>query len=86
MLENALIEEMQISDAQNVRGLTKWVKSLFSNTFSSINHGGWLSEPFSVFRLLSFSSLSHSDNQSQSTTKFYNSFKADVRGNVLTLT
>ena len=23
MLENALIEEMQISDAQNVRGLTK---------------------------------------------------------------
>ena len=27
---------------------TKWVKTLFSNTFSSINHGGWLSEPFNV--------------------------------------
>ena len=27
---------------------TKWVKTLFSNTFSSINHGGWLSEPFKV--------------------------------------
>ena len=23
---------------------TKWVKTLFSNTFSSINYGGWLSE------------------------------------------
>ena len=31
-------------------------------------------------RPLSFISLSHSDNQSESTTKFYNSFKADVGG------
>ena len=42
-------------------------------------------------RSLSFISLSHSDNQSESATKFYNSFKADVGGgggggNVLTLT
>ena len=37
-------------------------------------------------RPLSFISLSHSDNQSESATKFYNSFKADVGGNVLTLT
>ena len=34
-------------------------------------------------RPLSFISLSHSDNQSESATKFYNSFKADVGGNVL---
>ena len=39
-----------------------------------------------VDRPLSFISLSHSDNQSESVTKFYNSFKADVGGNVLTLT
>ena len=41
-----------------------------------------------VFRTrpLSFISLSHSDNQSESATKFYNSFKADVGGYVLTLT
>ena len=37
-------------------------------------------------RPLLFISLSHSDNQSESATKFYNSFKADVEGNVLTLT
>ena len=59
---------------------TKWVKTFFSNTFSSINHGAWLSEPFSIFRPLSFSSLLHSDNKSESTTKFYNTFKADVGG------
>ena len=35
-------------------------------------------------RPLSFISLSH--NQSESATKFYNSFKTDVGGNVLTLT
>ena len=29
--------------------------------------------------------LSHSDNQSQPATKFYNSFKVDVGGTVLTL-
>ena len=34
---------------------------------------------------LQTSSLSHSNYQSQSTTKFYNSSKADVEGNVLTL-
>ena len=27
---------------------TKWVKTLFSNTFSSINYGDWLSEPFNI--------------------------------------
>ena len=32
------------------------------------------------YRPLSFISLSHSDNQSESATKVYNSFKADVRG------
>ena len=37
-------------------------------------------------RPLSFISLSHSDNQSESATKIYNSFKADVGGDVLTLT
>ena len=37
-------------------------------------------------RPLSFISLLHSDNPSESATKFYNSFKADVGGNVLTLT
>ena len=37
-------------------------------------------------RPLLFISLSHSDNQSESATKFYNSFKADVEGNMLTLT
>ena len=37
-------------------------------------------------RPLPFISLSHSDNQSESTTKFYNSYKADVVGNVLTPT
>ena len=31
-------------------------------------------------RSLLFISLSHSDNQSESVTKFYNSFKADVGG------
>ena len=31
-------------------------------------------------RPLSFVSLSHSDNQSESATKFYNSFKADLGG------
>ena len=31
-------------------------------------------------RPLSFVSLSHSDNQSESATKFYKSFKADVGG------
>ena len=41
---------------------------------------------FSGNRPLSFILLLHSDNQSESTTKFYNSSKADVRGNVLTLT
>ena len=30
--------------------------------------------------------MSHSDNQSESTTKFYNFSKADVVGNVLTMT
>ena len=34
-------------------------------------------------RPLSIISLSHSDNQSESATKFYNSIKADVGGNVL---
>ena len=34
----------------------------------------------------SFTSLTHSDNQSEATTMFYNSSKADVRENVLTLT
>ena len=37
-------------------------------------------------RPLSFISLSHSDNQSESTAKFYNSSKVDVGGNMLTLT
>ena len=37
-------------------------------------------------RPLSFISLSHSDNQSESATKFHNSCKADVVGDVLTLT
>ena len=38
-------------------------------------------------RALPFISLSHSDNLSESATKFYNSFKADVGGgNVLILT
>ena len=37
-------------------------------------------------RPLSFISLSHNDNQSESTTKFYNSSKVDVGGNMLTLT
>ena len=27
---------------------TRWVKTLFSNTFSSIDHEGWFSEPFNV--------------------------------------
>ena len=35
---------------------------------------------------LSFVSLSQGDNQSESTSKFYNSSKADVGGNVLILT
>ena len=39
-----------------------------------------------VFRPHSFISLSHCDNQSETTIKFYNSSKADVVGNVLTLT
>ena len=37
-------------------------------------------------RPLSFISLSHSDNQSESAAKFYSSFEADVGGNVMTLT
>ena len=37
-------------------------------------------------RPLSFILLSHSDSQSESTTKVYSSSKADVGGNVLTLT
>ena len=37
-------------------------------------------------RPLSFISLSHSDNQSESTTKFYNYSKVDVGGSMLTLT
>ena len=37
-------------------------------------------------RPLSFILLSHSNNQSESTTKFYNSSKVDIGGNVLTLT
>ena len=37
-------------------------------------------------RPLSFISLSHSNNQSELATKFYNSFKADGGGIVLTLT
>ena len=37
-------------------------------------------------RPLLFISLSHSDKTNQSTTKFYNSSKADVWGNMLTLT
>ena len=37
-------------------------------------------------RPLCFISLSHSDNQSESTTKFYNSSNADVVSYVLTLT
>ena len=37
-------------------------------------------------RPLSFILLSHSQNQSESTTKFYNSSKADAGGHVLTLT
>ena len=41
---------------------------------------------FSGNRPLSFISMLHSDNQSESTTKFYNSSKADVGGNMLTLT
>ena len=35
---------------------------------------------------LSFISLSHSDNQSESAAKFYNSFRVDVGGHVMTLT
>ena len=45
--------------------------------------GDWNSRQY---RPLSFMSLSHSDTQSESTTKSYNSSKADVGGNVLTLT
>ena len=37
-------------------------------------------------RPLSFILLSHSDNRSESTTKFYNSSKADAEGNMLTPT
>ena len=37
-------------------------------------------------RPFSFISLSHNNNQSKSTTNFYNYSKADVVGNVLTLT
>ena len=40
----------------------------------------------SFTRPLSFTWLSHSHNQSESTTKFYNSSKADAGGHVLTLT
>ena len=39
-----------------------------------------------INRNISFISLSHSDSQSESTTKFYNSSKADAGGHVLTLT
>ena len=48
----------------------------------------WSCIPYSdlVNRPLSFISLSHSGSQSDSTAKFYNSSKADVGGNVLTLT
>ena len=47
----------------------------------------WVNTSKSSFnRPLSFISLSHSDNQSQSTTKFYNSSKVDAGGHVLTLT
>lgn len=39
----------------------------------------------STKRPLSFISLSHSDNQSELITKFYNSSKVAVGGNMLTL-
>ena len=48
----------------------------------------WSCIPYSdlVNRPLSFISLSHSGSQSDSTAKFCNSSKADVGGNVVTLT
>ena len=59
--------------------------------FATLHQEGAISQSFDALqgsgnRPLSFISLSHSDNQSESVTKFYNSFKADLGGNVLTLT
>ena len=56
-----------------------------SNALKAVRSRWWCFPP-KHNRPLSFISLSHSDNQSESATKFYNSFKADVGGNVLTLT
>ena len=53
---------------------------------------GWLGvqnpplPSFLLNRPFSFISLLHSNNQSELTTKFYNSSKADIQGNVQTLT
>ena len=57
----------------------KWQPGLFATSCGKIT-----GRIYSSNKPLSFTSLSHSDNQSEPTTKFYNSSKADVGVNVLT--
>ena len=61
-------------------------QSVCTNNISPWAHQQAVQSHGNVYRPLSFISLAHSDNQSESTTKFYNSSKADVRENVLTVT
>ena len=56
-----------------------------SQVFQDLMSGGGNTHFYKSNRPLLFISQSHGDNQSESTTKFYNSSNVDVGGNVLTL-
>ena len=70
------LNEFNLNILRFLRNLTGFKREQFDS----------IQEPQISNRPLWFISLSLSDNQSEPTTKFCNSFKADVWGNVLILT